>query len=413
MTQDERWQKRYEELVDFIKVNRRNPSNPRIEEHDMLNWLKANRKKMNYSEHQKAARMAALAQGVTPEQFDRQETWYYDETDNVKHLVLLQSRKVNADSDRCFVLGGIQAEDIITDEELHSSLGKTPGKELKANKDLRGNFEVILRKENLKKVLELIETKGWNIHFMMVQVWYYAFVDIIDSINNNIGLSFSLKAILYKILKTFPDDTVNHLGKYHYPNIADRDKVAFLTGLVELTWVFLKAHPNANDTIMALILVRLLNNAKAKTKLTFIQDESPDEWVTWFKQFYAFEIASYPQKTLVLDTEKQVEKSISEKPIEIDGVAMTNYRFEDSSNPMIQVCDYVVSILRKYAVFLDRSFAEVIADINKFEVAQLDNFKLLNKILKRSLDNNPLYFHYITSVELQYNINQLMERYGI
>ena len=31
----------------FIESNHRNPSKHRIEEHDMLNWLKANRKKMN------------------------------------------------------------------------------------------------------------------------------------------------------------------------------------------------------------------------------------------------------------------------------------------------------------------------------------------------------------------------------
>lgn len=47
MTQDERWQKRYDEVVGFIETNKRNPSKHRIEEHDMLNWLKANRKVMN------------------------------------------------------------------------------------------------------------------------------------------------------------------------------------------------------------------------------------------------------------------------------------------------------------------------------------------------------------------------------
>ena len=47
MTQEERWQKRYEEVVEFIENNHRNPSKHRIEEHDMLNWLKANRKAMN------------------------------------------------------------------------------------------------------------------------------------------------------------------------------------------------------------------------------------------------------------------------------------------------------------------------------------------------------------------------------
>ena len=50
MTQDERWQAKYNEVVEFIQTNHRNPSRHRIEEHDMLNWLKANRKKMNAGE---------------------------------------------------------------------------------------------------------------------------------------------------------------------------------------------------------------------------------------------------------------------------------------------------------------------------------------------------------------------------
>lgn len=47
MTQDERGNNRYDEVVWFIETYHRNPSRHRIEEHDMLNWLKANRKTLN------------------------------------------------------------------------------------------------------------------------------------------------------------------------------------------------------------------------------------------------------------------------------------------------------------------------------------------------------------------------------
>ena len=48
MTQEERWQKRYEEVKDFIEVNKRNPSKHDEEERGKyLNWIKANRKAMN------------------------------------------------------------------------------------------------------------------------------------------------------------------------------------------------------------------------------------------------------------------------------------------------------------------------------------------------------------------------------
>ena len=47
MPQDDKWILRYNNVVTFIETNKRNPSKYRIEEHDNLNWLKANRKALN------------------------------------------------------------------------------------------------------------------------------------------------------------------------------------------------------------------------------------------------------------------------------------------------------------------------------------------------------------------------------
>ena len=48
MTQNERWNVRYQEVVDFIEANKRNPSKHDEEERGKyLNWIKANRKALN------------------------------------------------------------------------------------------------------------------------------------------------------------------------------------------------------------------------------------------------------------------------------------------------------------------------------------------------------------------------------
>ena len=47
MTQVEMWMIKYEEVIDFIETNKRNPSKHRIEEHLMLNWIKHQRKLLN------------------------------------------------------------------------------------------------------------------------------------------------------------------------------------------------------------------------------------------------------------------------------------------------------------------------------------------------------------------------------
>ena len=47
MTQDERWLLKYNEVKEFMEREHRNLSKHRIEEHDMVNWMKANRKLVN------------------------------------------------------------------------------------------------------------------------------------------------------------------------------------------------------------------------------------------------------------------------------------------------------------------------------------------------------------------------------
>lgn len=50
MTQDELWQKRYEEVVGFIEANKRNPSKYVAEERLMVHFLKRGRKMLNAGE---------------------------------------------------------------------------------------------------------------------------------------------------------------------------------------------------------------------------------------------------------------------------------------------------------------------------------------------------------------------------
>ena len=48
MTQEEKWLTRYNEVMTFIDINKRNPSkHDEREREQYLNWLKANRKAMS------------------------------------------------------------------------------------------------------------------------------------------------------------------------------------------------------------------------------------------------------------------------------------------------------------------------------------------------------------------------------
>ena len=47
MAQEEKWISRFNEVRGFIESNHRNPSKHRLEEHNMLSWVKQQRKLLN------------------------------------------------------------------------------------------------------------------------------------------------------------------------------------------------------------------------------------------------------------------------------------------------------------------------------------------------------------------------------
>ena len=75
MTQDERWLKSYQDVMDFMEKNHRNPSRHRLEEHDMLNWVKQQRKLKNKGElkTERAERFRELL--VLSEQYRRKNQY--------------------------------------------------------------------------------------------------------------------------------------------------------------------------------------------------------------------------------------------------------------------------------------------------------------------------------------------------
>ena len=362
---------------------------------------------MSYTELYKTIKENALNQGASIEHLERKETLYYDETGNVKHLII-KNGSLNAAFDTVFVLGGIQAEDTISIESLKSRLGKQPTTELKATNDLKGDFIAILRKDNFRQILELIQEKKWHIHFSAVQILYYAFVDIVDSIEGTGICPWKFKAELYQVLKKDCRKTVEHFKKYKYPNIKDSEKEEFLEGIIsmideQINELALKHVINP----LLMLLKQLICRAKRQKELTFIQDEKPGIWVESFIQFYRQEIIKFHRKDLIFDEEKQVQRRLEEEKLEINGELLTNYSFIDSkTNAMIQVSDYVVSMIKKYIMFLDRTELEIEQDIKNFNDIQKRNYILLNTILKASLNYNPLYLNFTVCL---YTCNKFMK----
>ena len=75
MTQDERWLKRYNEVVSFIETNHRNPSKYADEERRMLHFMKRGRKLINSGEL-KEPRLSLFKELLAlSEQYKRVNQW--------------------------------------------------------------------------------------------------------------------------------------------------------------------------------------------------------------------------------------------------------------------------------------------------------------------------------------------------
>lgn len=368
---------------------------------------------MDYSEIHEAIVKMAAAQGINKSYIERSETLYYDESGNEKHLIV-KGGNLNTDYSLVFVLGGIQAENEISLYDLKNYMGKSPTKELKAKDDLKGDFNGVLRKENYRTILQLLIDKNWHIHFSANQILYYGFVDIVDSIPCLAVDPIEFKALLYEVLKADPNTTITHFKKYKYPNIKHDEIDAFIDGILNMIDTRISEDAYRQCVNPHVIYMRsCFKKAKSQQHLTFIQNEEPHVWVSNFVQFYRNEILTFSGKSLYFDEEKQVQKILSNEDIAFGSVRLTNYSFIPSeTNAMIQISDYVVSILRKYIMFLDRDQTSVETDIKSFDKSQMTNFILLNKVLMKSLRYNPMFVHFTASIHVIRKYHKYLEEYG-
>lgn len=345
--------------------------------------------------------------------FETTDTLYYDETDNIKKFKLKEDG-FNVDGKIHFVLGGIEAKDTITSEELKYSLKLDVSiPELKSRYIYHGNFEDILKGRKLSSFLYLINEKGWHIHFSVLNALYFSLVDIVDSLDiRKFGLLiYDVKTLLYKCLKKEISSTTSFLYKYGYPNIKYEDIPAFCEELKNVIQTYIDTTKDYSNKLLGLILIQAISEAEKEGKLIFVQDEESLVLIKQLKDFYIQQIYSYPKARLVFDEENDVHECLQRHKVSLEGKEVTNYTMVNSeNNPMVQVSDVVVGIISRYMKFLDDDIENVIQKYENFSEQQQKNFVLLNMILKRSLEHNPTFWFFTASKEQQRNMTDLMNK---
>ena len=375
---------------------------------------------IDYTDIRQGLKKYVSAQGISPSDIDMCYMLYYDETNNIKKFKLNEEKhKFNVSADTIFVLGGIEGEGSIKIEELKSLFDlQDSEQEVKSHNMYSGTFADCLKAERLEGFLDLLIDMNRHIHFISLNVLYWSIVDILDSIDGFASQNpleiFTLKALFYRIMKSDITGFSDLVLKYRYPNIDSQDILAFIEEVISICETYKNSH-EVRVKQLCIILIEWLQKATLQKELVFIQDEEELIMLKELTHIYRSEISTWINSRIIMDNEIDVIYELKKNPISINGNNLNNYIFVDSKmDTMVQLSDVAVGIMSRYLYFIDQNGTDcekVISDT--FNENQLNVFRKLNMVLKKSRDFNPLFFNQQTSLEYHGLLNNLVDKYAV
>lgn len=351
-----------------------------------------------------------LLNGLDGKKMDSHYTLYFDESGNTR-CFWLKDGKYNVDPFIHFVLGGIVADKAVDFEYAKKRIGcNVTVQEIKSRNVYKGDFETCLKSPTLKNFLDLIIEQKWFVHFSAVELFYYAIVDIVDSImdvDDEINL---IKNELYRILRHDISRTQQIMVQYDYPNISDDKKNRFLDSCIEVLDNYIADTGRANELTYKLRISFQL--AQEKKELTFIQDEDAGSLLQSFFHFYLRPIYMFKNSHIILDEELSIQEKLQFYCLLLDGSTLENYEFVNSKdNVMVQLSDVMMGVIARYLRFVNTNIDYIDDTVSKFDTNQLASFYQLNNILNISVLENSAFWDLFLCNDMRSKFSYIVDKY--
>lgn len=321
--------------------------------------------------------------------------FYYDESNNIRKL-WLDKDNFNAPIDSDFILGGVVHIDQIQNanvDELKTQLRiQKSVKELKFKNISKSKpFLDCLAEPKVKLFLEWLYHSDLYIHYSNVNNFYFAIVDIIDSISERAFLPFifQIKNELYKIAVANYQNFYQLLVKYNYPNIDPKSIASFYQQILS----FIDDMDELSFEIE--ILRQCLRQGIKQKELIFLQNNPEKTIIDSYFPFYLRPVGVFPNCHHTFDNEYCIESQFEKFEIYHGNRKADNYSFINSKdNPLIQVSDCIVGLLGKYYTYVNRiSLKEANEMFNIITTDQHSTLKLFAQVIKKSEGMSKLLIH--------------------
>lgn len=321
---------------------------------------------------------------------DKRYTLYYDETNNIRRLMLTDTG-LNHDALDCFVLGGIALEpgavlpDITALRSLLRIQGSAP--EMKLKHLVQGGYPSCLDSMKVEQFLTWLLKAPVFIHYSNFSVLNWSIVDLIDSLIVTERFRYlrhvhdELKNELYALVRLDPLGYFRLLKTFDYPNVA----VARIQEFVTAVRAFLFRNGFLFRNIATMRLCDLLKDAACDSTLDFLVDNEPDILVDSFDPVFLHRLATFPNAVHVFDEEPQIRTSLEKQRIVV-GDQTIAYSFANSRDePAIQVSDVLCGILGKHFSYMEKfSIEQLEAWRTNLSAQQRRNIALLAELTHKA-----------------------------
>jgi hypothetical protein len=341
---------------------------------------------------------AVLLHGLTG--VDEVRTYYHDETNNVRRF-RVTAAGFNVADPQPFVLGGVvhgglpRAIDL---GPLRAAMRLQPGlAEVKVANVARGGFLETLASPRLTAFLEWVEAEGLSIHFMALDPFYWACVDIVDSVVDPGTLPVDLlKNDLFRILRVDPAGTASLFHRFSFPALPEGD----LGGLVCALLKLLEERGHILGHFNMMMLKGVLQAARGLPSFDLL-DDTPGELLSAFTLFFMHRISLFGRSAHVLDEELHVQRDLAATPLVEGGVPVDRHRFARSHDePGVQVSDVVVGVVGRCLSWVrGRDREDVEAVLAAITPAQDRNRVALSRLLGRSIAECRAFVHTLLSLD--------------
>ena len=350
-----------------------------------------------------------LLNDLDVKKMDSPYSMYFDESGNTR-CFWIKDGEYNVDPFTHFVLGGIVANKAVDFEYAKKRIGcNVTVQEIKSKNVYKGDFETCLKSTKLKNFLDLIVEQGWLVHFSAVELFYYAIVDIVDSVMEVDIDNYQIKNELYRILRHDISMTQHILVQYEYPNVSDDNKNDFLDSCIKVLDNNIVNTGRANEFTYKLRIGFQL--AQEKKELPFIQDENTGSLLHNFFSFYMRPIYMFKNSLLFFDEELSIQEQLKSYSLLLDGATLENYQFINSKeNVMVQLSDVMMGIIARYLRFVNTNNS-IDEAVSKFDANQIASLYQLNNILNFSASSNPAFWDLFLCYDMRSRFSYIVGKY--